>query len=222
MDYLNTICFCSEIPERFLTFYIVTMLNINDGEHMKINQKTKKASIFAGILSIVVISIFAMSVIGFFEPSKAEPQRPENHLFVEEIYLLKTGETNKTVNVTCTPYLTNIWDQESGEIKIIAYVVKESNNVADCKNTVEIGKIAADSTAELEVPIVLSGDTYRVDMLIFEDGKLVLKGSLTLKATSRIITTYGDGDDVNKSAPYVSWDIECEGTADDFYRVSHN
>jgi len=189
---------------------------------MKLKPKTKKAGIFAVSLFVIMIAVLSVFATGIFEPSSAEPQLPEEHLFVEEIYLLKTEETNETVSVTCTPYLTNIWDEESGDIEIIAYVVKESNNVADCKNTVEIGKIAADSTAELEVPVVLSGDTYRVDMLIFEDGKLVLKGSLTLKATSRIITTHSGGNDVNKSVPYVSWDIECEGTADNFYRVNHD
>ena len=34
-----------------------------------------------------------------------------------------------------------------------------------------------------KIPIVLSENTYRVDMLIFENERLVLKGNLTIKAT---------------------------------------
>jgi hypothetical protein len=191
---------------------------------MKINPKTKKAGIFAGSLFVIMIAVFSVFATGIFEPSSAEPQLPEEHLFVEEIYLLKTEETNETVSVTCTPYLTNIWDEESGDIKIIAYVVKKSNNIADCKNTVEIGKISADSTAELEVPIVLSGDTYKVDMLIFEDGKLVLKGSLTIKAVVQLETFYEYDDcgvEIGKEES-ASWKLTCEGDASDFYRVSHS
>jgi hypothetical protein len=148
---------------------------------MEMNKKTKKAGVIIGTLSIIAIVVLGAFLAVMNKPIVAE-QLPEDHLFIEKTYLLKTGETNKTVNVTCTPYLTNIWKKESGEMKIIAYVVKTSNNIADYKNTVEIGKIPTDSTAELEVPIVLSANTYRVDMLIFEDGKLVLEGSLTIKA----------------------------------------
>ena len=192
---------------------------------MKLKPKTKKAGIFAGSLFVIMIAVFSVFATGIFEPSSAEPQLPEEHLFVEEIYLLKTEETNETVSVTCTPYLTNIWDEESGDIKIIAYVVKKSNNIADCKNTVEIGKISADSTAELEVPIVLSGDTYKIDMLIFEDGKLVLKGSLTIKAVVELKTMYkydGNGTVIDE---YLEgdWTLSCDYAGpSSFHQVSHD
>lgn len=152
---------------------------------MKTNKNVKKAGALVAIIAIVLTGTLGITLLDWSEPVSANPQLPEEHLFVEATYLLKTGETNTTVNVTCTPYMTNIWDEESGEIKIIAYVVKTSNNIADYKNTVEIGKIKGDATAELEIPIVLSSDRFRVDMLIFEDGKLVLKGSTTITAEQK-------------------------------------
>ena len=178
------------------------------------NKKTKKAGVIIGTLSAIAIVVFGAFLAVMNKPIAAEPQLPEDHLFIEETYLLKTGETNKTVNVTCTPYLTNIWKKESGEIKIIAYVVKTSNNVADYKNTAEMGKISADSTAELKVPIVLSANTYRVDMLIFEDGKLVLKGSLTI--TAQQIFEY----DAEGRSTLKGWDLE--NSACGFTTVTHD
>jgi len=190
---------------------------------MKLKPRTKKAGIFAVSLFVIMIAVFGVFATGIFEPSSAEPL-PDEHLFVEEIYLLKTEETNDTVSVTCTPYLTNIWDEESGDIKIIAYVIKKSNNIADCKNTVEIGKISADSTAELEIPIVLSDDSYNVDMLIFEDGKLVLKGSLTIKAVVELKTMFKYGNEGEVIDEYIEelWTLTCDGDASDFHQVSHN
>ena len=191
---------------------------------MKLKPRTKKAGVFAVSLFVIMIATFGVFATGIFEPSSAEPL-PDDHLFVEEIYLLKTEETNETVSVTCTPYLTNIWNEESGDIKIIAYVVKKSNNIADCKNTVEIGKISADSTAELEVPLVLSDDLYNVDMLIFEDGKLVLKGSLTIKAVVKLETVTFIGDDgMEKERVDSLWNVECPNglSSSDFHQVNHD
>jgi len=61
-------------------------------------------------------------------------------------------------------------------------VIELNNNLAVYKNSVDIGKISADSTAEIEIPVVLSNNSYKVDILIFEDGKLVIKGKLTISA----------------------------------------
>lgn len=148
---------------------------------MELTKKTKKAGALTGILVIIIVMLGAF-LPGLLEPSIAETAFPDEHLFVDTTYLLKTDETNDTVNVTCTLYLTNIWEKESGEIKAIAYVIETENNFALFKTNVTIGLINADSTAEVEIPIVLSNNSYKVDVLLFEDGKLVIKGELTISA----------------------------------------
>ena len=179
---------------------------------MEMSKKTKKAGVLAGI-RVIIIVILGIFLPGLFQQSEAVTVYPEDHLFVESTYLLKTSETNETVNVTCTPYLTNIWEKESGNIKIIVYVVQTSNNVADYKNTLEYGKILADSTAELEIPIVLSENSYKIDMLIFENGKLVLKGSLTLRAYQNFI--------YDESGVLTDQYWTLENTYNGFEKVSH-
>ena len=110
---------------------------------MEMKPKTKKAGVLIVTISaiiIIVVGVFAAMILG----SRAEPVFPAEHLFVDATYLLKTNETNETVNVTCTLYLTNIWEKESGNIKATAYVIETSDNLAIYKNTVSIGNIAAD------------------------------------------------------------------------------
>jgi len=148
---------------------------------MEMKIKTKKAGVLITAIAaivIILVGLFATGIMG----SEAKPVFPEEHLFVDATYLLKTSETNDTVNVTCNLYLTNIWKKESGNIKTTAYVIETSDNLAVYKNTVTIGEIGADSTAEIEIPIVLSNNSYKVEILVFENEKLVIKGIVTISA----------------------------------------
>jgi len=145
------------------------------------SKKTKKAGALAGILVIVIVML-GIFLPGLLETPVVGISFPDDHLFVDKTYLLKTDETNDTVNVTCNLYLTNIWEKESGEIKAVIYVIETENNFAVFKTSVEIGLIDADSTAEIEIPVVLSNNSYKADVLLFEDGKLVITGELTISA----------------------------------------
>ena len=78
--------------------------------------------------------------------------------------------------------MTNIWEKESGEIKAIAYVIETHNNFAVNKSTVEIGKIKANATSEIQIPVELSNNSYKVEILIFEKDLLKIKGKLTISA----------------------------------------
>lgn len=178
---------------------------------MKLNKKTKKAGILTATVVTIFIILFGVFASGLLKQSVAKPDLPNEHLFVDATYLLKTDETNDTVNVTCTPYITNIWEEKSGEITAIAYVIESNTNLAIYKNTVDIGEISADSTAEIEIPVVLSNNSYKVDILIFEDGKLVLKGKLTISAYPVYIW-----DELNRNYQQ-KWNIE--NSMDDFKQI---
>jgi len=148
---------------------------------MNLTTQKKKAGLTIVVIAIsTVLLIAAYGLVGLGQ-SEEEILEGE-HLFVDATYLLKTGETNTTVNVTCTLYLTHTWEEESGPIKAIVYVIEQENNLAVYKNTVSIGTISGDSTAEIEIPVVLSNSSYKIEMLIFENDKLVIKGTVTLSA----------------------------------------
>ena len=175
---------------------------------MNMNKKTKKAGMTAGtIIGVTIVIIAALGLTGFFEPTIAEPFYPDEHLFVDATYLLKTDETNISVDIACTLYLTNIWDKKSGDIKATAYVIESDKNFAVYKGTVEIGKISADSTGEVEIPIVLSNNSYKVEILLFEDSKLVIKGELTIRSYPVYVWKEVEHDDgVRQEQVLYGWD----------------
>ena len=213
--------FCSEISERFLTLYIFSKANIKLGElFMKISKKTKKAGIAVMTIAVVLVIAFGVFSMMMTKPIVAEPSFPAEHLFVDATYLLRTDETNESVNITCNLYLTNIWEKESGEIKAIAYVIETGNNFAVYKETVEIGTIGANSTAEIEIPIVLSNNSYKVEILLFENEKLVIKGKLTISAYPIYVwdeVGHGDTGETPRVQKFKGWDIS--NTASDFEQI---
>jgi len=147
---------------------------------MTISKKTKKAGALTGILVIIIV-IFGTFLPGLLEPV-AGVSFPDEHLFVDETILLKTNETNDTVSVTCILFLTNIWSKESDDLKAIAYVVETENNFAVSETEVDIGKVESDSTIKVDIPVVFSNNSYKVKVLLFEKGKLVIKGELIIRA----------------------------------------
>ncbi|MEF8879446.1 MAG: hypothetical protein V5A64_03530 [Candidatus Thermoplasmatota archaeon] len=150
---------------------------------MSLSKKTKKAGMLL-LTAVVIVSIFAgMMEAGLFTKTvKPTPTYPTDHLDVDASYLLKTDETNESVNVSCDLFLTNIWEKKSGEIKATAYVSEQNTNFAVYKTTVEFGVIDANSTKELNIPVKLSDSSYKVEILLFENDKLVKKIKLSIKS----------------------------------------
>ena len=149
---------------------------------MEISKKTKKAGMFAATLSVTAIILTGALLAMTEEPIKADPVFPKDHLSIDASYLLKTGETNDTVNVSCELFMTNSWEKESGDIKAIAYVSEQSTNFAVFKSTVIVGPIKANSTKEINVPVEFSDNSYKVEILFFESEKLVLKATLSINS----------------------------------------
>jgi len=170
------------LSEHFTTIYIFFNKIFIFVNGMKLDKKTKKAGKIVGTIAVIIVIFLGLTEVVLKEPIQAGPSFPSDHLFVDATYLLKTEETNESVKIICTPYLTNTWEKESGKIKIIAYVLETYNNLAIFKNTVEIGEISANSTEEVEIHLILSNSSYKVELLIFEEGKLKIKGKLTITA----------------------------------------
>ncbi len=157
---------------------------------MKLGKNVKKAGALIVVTSIILVSMFAVYSLGFFdksvqivkavEPPEPEVEFPVDHLFIDASFLLKTGETNESVNVSCELFMTNIWEKESGEIKATAYVSEKNSNLANYKSSVEFGIIAANSTKELNIPVKFADSSYEVVILIFESNKLVKKVTLSI------------------------------------------
>lgn len=131
----------------------------------------------------IIASIVAAAFMLIPPPTKAqEPEwKRETKLLVDDVYFLAGEDENTEDNiipVITTLYLTNAQWNSSGNVKIVAYLLRTNPNIAVDKNTVEIGVIPGSTTKEAEVQVVLPGlnTPYEVDFLIFENDLLVLRG----------------------------------------------
>ena len=165
---------------------------------------------------MILVGTFGAFSMGLFdraieepEPIDPEPTYPIDHLSIDASFLLKTGETNESVNVSCDLFMTNIWEKESGEIKATAYVSEQSSNLAVFKNTVEFGVIDANSTKELNIPVEFSDNNYKVEILIFENNKLVKK--VTLSITSYQNFYYGEEGEMVINLGRTAHDVDIDG-----------
>lgn len=131
----------------------------------------------------VIVSIVAAAFV--LNPPPTEAQEPEwkreTKLQVDDVYFLAGEDENTEDNfipIITTLYLTNAQWNSSGNVKIVAYLIRSNPNIAVDKNTVEIGVIQGSTTKEAEVQLVLPdlNTPYDIDFLIFENDLLVLRG----------------------------------------------
>ena len=121
----------------------------------------------------VGIAIFiVLASIFYFQKSEAEK---ENKLSVDAMYLLKRNETKEYVNATAIIYLTNL-HAESGEIKIIVYLMERWKGIAVDKKELEIGKLQKDRTEEIQIDVQMKNRSYNLEILVFENDLLKIKG----------------------------------------------
>jgi len=200
---------------------------------MTMDKNVKKAGALLTITVIIIVGTLGAISLGVFDkpvekpkPIEPKPYYPIDHLSIDASFLLKTDETNESVNVSCDLFMTNTWEKESGEIKATAYVIETSTNLAIYKNTVVFGNLDANSTTELNIPLQFSDSNYEIEILLFEDNKIVLKAKSTITSRQRYYYS-GVGskvylndflsDPVSSNAFDGQWEVK--NTDLSFYRV---
>jgi len=193
---------------------------------MKVGKNVKKAGALLGIMTILLVGTFGAFSSGLLDrpkedpdPIQPKPHFPINHLSIDASFLLKTEEKNDTVLVSCDLFMTNIWEKESEDIKATAYVIEKNTNLAIFKSTVEFGKLDANSTTELNIPLEFSDSSYKVEILLFEKNKIVLKAQSTI--TSRQRYSYGVGGSIVYSKGFAPEDGVCLGDNTDQWDIEN-
>ncbi|MEA2053664.1 MAG: hypothetical protein U9O96_00880 [Candidatus Thermoplasmatota archaeon] len=148
--------------------------------------KTKNYSkyVIPLVAVVAVILIILASYACFFRGGEKE-----NRLSVDAMYLMKSGEGNEKVNVSAIIYLTNV-DAGSGDVKIVTYLMERWKGIATDKKEVEIGKLKKDKTTEVEIGMQMGNTSYDLEVLIFEDDLLKIKGQGGIKVDFQV---YEDG-----------------------------
>lgn len=134
-------------------------------------------------ISFAIIATITILVATFTAQalSKEQEWTRKTRLCVDDVYFLlskKGGDNENAVSVIATLYLTNAQANGSGDVKIVAYVIRSTTGAADDKNIAAVGRIEGSETKEVEVEITVPslGTMYEVDFLIFESELLVLRG----------------------------------------------
>jgi hypothetical protein len=136
------------------------------------------------VFSTIIGAMFVLtsSVVSTHLVKAQEPvwQR-DTKLQADDVYFLAGADDNTEDNIipiTATLYLTNGQWNSSGNVKIVAYLLRTSPSIGVDKSTVEAGTIAGSTTKEIDAQLVVPGlDTsYDVEFLIFENDLLVLHG----------------------------------------------
>ncbi|OYT61454.1 hypothetical protein B6U81_02900 [Thermoplasmatales archaeon ex4484_30] len=125
------------------------------------------------ILIVLVSCIFLSKSIG-----------KDNWLYVNEMYLMKTGEDERNINISALLYITNT-NAKSGDVKIIIFIMKQWRVVVD-KLEVEVGKLEKDKTSEIQFEFQLDNinQSYKMDILVFEDELLGITADGRIRVSS--------------------------------------
>ncbi len=133
------------------------------------SKKPKNWMKYVAIVAVIIIIVASLLAISF------EKKTEKNELSVDAMYLLREGDGGEVINVSAIIYLTNVGG-ESGSIKIIAYLMERWKGVAVDRKEMDIGKIDADKTKEIVLPMEMGNKSYEIEVLVFEDDLLKIKG----------------------------------------------
>ncbi len=166
-------------------------------------------------LAVVVVgAVVGLALFGaMINRCTATSAIKDNEISIDGYYLLKESATNETLNITCILYLTNRWNN-SGDIRIVAYVM-DSKGLAEYRTGVEIGSIDINKTEEVSIPIVLREGSRRIDILIFEDGLLKMKGYIYIDVF------YNPNPYIDKEQNDLVEAWNCRITSSSFPSISH-
>jgi len=108
----------------------------------------------------------------------------EASLFVDEVYFIgrDTGRTDMTIDVEV--WLTNEGKGAARTVSVNVFAVETDSNLARANASMNLegmnGKRSSKALMSMEVPL---NDTYRIEVLVFKDGKLTITGSGILDLT---------------------------------------
>jgi len=131
----------------------------------------------------VLLSVVALTIA--LQP-EADAKITEPHLVVEDVYFVMDSPSANSVSedkiITMTVYITNSGTKDASGVSIRAFVIDPDSNLGVDYNEQTVGLIPSDTTGETNIVLsVPQGKTYKIELLVFESGKIVVRGSGTIK-----------------------------------------
>lgn len=133
------------------------------------------------MLAIIIIALFLSAVIGLvIVIDKLNDEPVGSILVVEEVYFVSEETSSESMDLYVHVFVTNDGDEPCNS-EIRAFAVDVETNLAMDEASLTVGRIDDQTTSESTLGMTLPSDgRYRVELLIFKDGKITVKGTGTV------------------------------------------
>lgn len=140
--------------------------------------------------TLICITVLAVALGGGGEDNSIPPPTvPMSHLMIEDVYFMESEGEGDDMRITI--YMTNDGTRDADNVKAHIWPVIEGKNVATDKEEITFGDIRINETMVGETYIALEeGTLHSVEILVFDSGKLVLKGEARISTDAEEGTQY--------------------------------
>lgn len=131
------------------------------------------------LASAAVLLLIVTIVLGYLA-FKGE-EKKESDLRVEDVQFIMRGADSERSRIEIAVFISNIGNEDVNKLKIRAFTVETGSNLAMDDSSTTLTDVKQQTTVEgklmVEIP---NNDSYRMEMLIFKDDRLVIRGSGTI------------------------------------------
>ncbi|MGA1821780.1 MAG: hypothetical protein ACMUIG_04575 [Thermoplasmatota archaeon] len=140
-------------------------------------------AVYALLAALALICVTVLAVVLGYDGGSGGPRDDIDtgpdvkspHLYIENVFF--TGLESDDLQVTMTVYVTNDGTMEAKGVAIHAWPVVENNNHATQMTQFDLGDIGVNETEIKQGNLKLeAGTVHSVELLIFESGRIILKG----------------------------------------------
>ena len=166
------------------------------------------AIICATIMTVVI----AINLADDDEGRDKAPRTIIPHLYIDEVFF-RSYESH-AISLVITLYITNDGLKDATDVKVHIWPVVEESNIATDVVVLELGNVLVNQTASDEEMVELkAASVHSVELLVFESGKIVLKGRAS-------VSTQGSGgsSSTEVEARGATGDDDYDGMSDDWER----
>ncbi|MGA1819982.1 MAG: hypothetical protein ACMUHU_03125 [Thermoplasmatota archaeon] len=168
------------------------------------------------ILAGAIVALLIGSILlGYF--AFREDKEKASDLRVDDVYFKMEGANSQRSQIKIVVFISNIGNEDVGKLHIRAFTVETGSNLAMDDSTTTINDVKQQTTVEGNLLVdIPNNDSYRMELLIFKDDKLEIRGSGTIDLTDvgasydyrdypLYDNDYGDGASMADEAAAFSW-----------------
>lgn len=126
----------------------------------------------AGLVITVVVACLLLLVI---LARIATDDEDGTRLVVEDIIPNLESTTGNESTVRVVVFLTNAGEEDSGVVRIESFAINRTSNLAKDHQQTNVGVIEPDRTTTASANLTIPPGSYKIDVLVFEDDRLVLR-----------------------------------------------